>query len=65
MSEGWRLDPAVATLIEESLALERAGDLAAALRTAQQALDAAHAIGENEAIASALVAVARYRCRLG
>ncbi len=55
----------VASLVAQSLAQERSGDFAAALRTAQQALDAARAGGEERATASALVAVARYRFRLG
>lgn len=57
--------PSVAELIARSLAQEHGGDFAAALRTAQQALDAARGASEDAAIASALVAVARYRFRLG
>ncbi len=55
----------IANLIEESLALERAGDLPSALRRARQALDAARASGHPECIAAALLAVARARFRLG
>ncbi|MBN1667317.1 MAG: tetratricopeptide repeat protein [Anaerolineales bacterium] len=54
----------VAALVEESLALERAGDIATALSRSCQALDLARSGGKSEEIASALVSVARYRYRL-
>jgi len=57
--------PSVADLIDESLALERAGDIAGALGRAREALDVARPQGDPEATASALVAVARFRHRLG
>lgn len=65
MSECWQPDAIVATRIAESLALERTGDFAAALRTAQQALETARNASDDAAIAAALVAVARFRFRLG
>ena len=54
----------VASLIDESLALERTGDIPAALARARQALDLARAQGGPGEIASALVGVARFRFRL-
>jgi DNA-binding SARP family transcriptional activator len=52
-------------LIAESVALEQAGQLAAALRQAGQALEMARSRGEPTSIAAALVGVARVRFRLG
>ncbi|MBN1180201.1 MAG: tetratricopeptide repeat protein [Anaerolineae bacterium] len=57
--------PSIADLIDESLALERAGEIAAALDRARQALDVAQSAGEPGAVAAALVAVARFRFRMG
>lgn len=54
----------VAGLIEESLALERAGDISAALVRASTALDLARAQGDSAAEARALVGVSRFRYRL-
>lgn len=54
----------VASLLDKSLALERAGDIPAALARAREALDLARAQGEPGEIASALVGVARFRFRL-
>ncbi len=55
----------VAGLIDESLALERAADWGAALQRARQALDLARDLGDPQAVAVSLVAVARFRFRLG
>lgn len=55
----------VATLIEESLALERSGEIAAALRKAHEALDRARALGESEAIAAALTCLGFLQFRTG
>jgi tetratricopeptide (TPR) repeat protein len=55
----------VASLIEESYALERAGDIGAALQKAGQALDKALDAAEAEAIATAQVCVAFCELRLG
>lgn len=58
-------DPhSVAGLIGESLTLERAGDVAAALARAQEALALARSQGAPAEIASALVGVARFHYRL-
>ncbi|MGQ9600607.1 MAG: tetratricopeptide repeat protein [Anaerolineae bacterium] len=54
----------VTSLIDQSLALERAGDIPAALARAREALDLARTQGEPGQIASALVGVARFRFRL-
>jgi DNA-binding SARP family transcriptional activator len=55
----------VANLIEESYALERAGDIGAALQKAGQALDKALDAAEAEAIAAAQACVAFCELRLG
>lgn len=55
----------VRDLIEDSNALERAGDIAAALAHAREALDLARSEGERSATAQALVAAALCRHRLG
>ncbi|MCX7706868.1 MAG: tetratricopeptide repeat protein [Anaerolineae bacterium] len=55
----------VATLIEESLALERSGEIAAALRKAREALERARALGEPEAIAAALTCLGFLQFRIG
>jgi len=55
----------VASLMDESLALERAGDIAAALRKAYEALEKARCLDEPEVVAQALVCLARVRFRLG
>ncbi len=52
-------------LIEKCLALERAGEFAAALALAERALAAARATQQPDVIATALVCVARFRFRLG
>jgi DNA-binding SARP family transcriptional activator len=52
-------------LIEDSLALERAGDIAGALARGREALELARLEGEPGGIAVALSGVARYRHRLG
>ena len=52
-------------LIEESQALERAGDIAAALHCAQHALTEARAIGSSADIAAALNCVAFIHFRMG
>ncbi len=54
----------VANLIDESLTLERAGDITAALARTQEALALARSQDAPAEIASALVAVARFRFRL-
>lgn len=59
------VDSAVTSLISNSLALERSGDLLSALRCARRALEMARAEGEPEQVATALLAVARIRFRLG
>ncbi len=55
----------VTSLIEESLALERAGKIAAALRKTNAALQEARHLGIPEAIAQALLALAGIRFHLG
>jgi DNA-binding SARP family transcriptional activator len=55
----------VADLIEESYALERAGDIGAALQRAGQALEQALYAAEAQAIAAAQVCVAYCELRLG
>jgi DNA-binding SARP family transcriptional activator len=57
--------PPIASLIEESYALERAGDIGAALQRAGQALEEALRTGEAQAIAAAQVCVAYCELRLG
>ena len=57
--------PPVASLIDESLALERAGDIAAAFRKAYEALEKARCLDEPDVVAQALVCLARVRFRLG
>jgi hypothetical protein len=47
------LPSAIAELIDESIALERSGEVGIALQYARAALDAARASGECEAIAPA------------
>jgi DNA-binding SARP family transcriptional activator len=59
------LPPAIAELIEESLALERSGNIGAALRRARETLDKATALDEPEAIAAALTCVAFLQFRTG
>lgn len=54
----------VAGLIDQSLALERAGDIPAALARVQEALDLARVQANPGEIASALVGVARFHFRL-
>jgi hypothetical protein len=48
------LPSAIAELTDESIALERSGEVGIALQYARAALDAARASGECEAIAAAL-----------
>ncbi len=55
----------VAELVNESLALEEAGDTAAALQGARRALDIARKEGDPLATAEAMVALARIRFHLG
>lgn len=55
----------IPSLIEESLALERAGNIAAALRKANAALKEARHLEMPEATAQALLALARIRFHLG
>jgi len=55
----------VANLIEESYALERAGDIGAALQRARQTLDAALEAADAQAMAAAQVCVAYCELRLG
>ena len=55
----------IASLIEESLAMERSGDIGAALQRAQEALKGARTFGKAKDIAAALVCVAYVRFRLG
>jgi len=57
--------PSIASLIDESLALERAGDIAAAFRKAYEALEKARCLDEPDVLAQALVCLARVRFRLG
>ena len=59
------LSPSVAGLIDESIHLERAGEVGAALQRAREALDAARASGDGEAIAAALNCVAAVLFRIG
>ncbi len=59
------IPPSIAQLIDESDALERTGDLAAALQRACQALEMARDLGQPLAIASALTTTAKIRFRLG
>ena len=59
------LSSLVAGIIEESYALKRSGDIGAALQRARKALEKARASGEAEAIAAALVCVARILYYLG
>ncbi|MBN1954533.1 MAG: hypothetical protein JW900_05715 [Anaerolineae bacterium] len=58
-------EPAVAALIDESLAFEQLGDIAAALDVAQKALKQAQASGEGEETAAALAQLAFLQFRLG
>ncbi|MDW7992620.1 MAG: tetratricopeptide repeat protein, partial [Anaerolineae bacterium] len=59
-------DPSVAMRIDESRALERSGDMGAALGQAQKALEQAQASGEGEHIAAALAQLAHIKnFRLG
>ena len=55
----------IGDLIDESCSAELTGDVAAALRQAQQALKSARTSGEPEAVSSALVSLANARFRLG
>jgi DNA-binding SARP family transcriptional activator len=55
----------VAEFVTESLPLDGSEEIAVSLRRAQQALDAARALGEPSALAEAMVCVARMRFRLG
>lgn len=55
----------VVSLIEESLALERAGDIAAALRKANTVLREARQMNVPEVTAQALLALAHIRFQLG
>jgi len=55
----------ISDLIEESLALERSGDIGVALQRAREALEQAQVSGEAEAIATALVSVAYCQKCLG
>jgi DNA-binding SARP family transcriptional activator/Flp pilus assembly protein TadD len=55
----------IADLIEESLALERSGNIGAALWRAREALDRAKALDEPEAIAAALTCVGFLQFRTG
>lgn len=57
--------PAVAALIEESLALERAGQIAAAASRALEALEAARAAASAESLAAARTCVGFLRFRSG
>ncbi len=59
------IPPFIAQLINESDALERTGDLAAALQRACQALEMARDLGQPSVIASALTTTAKIRFRLG
>ncbi len=59
------ISPSIASLVEESYALERSGDIGAALQRAREALEAAWASGEAETIAAALVCVAHIHFRQG
>ncbi|MBN1485801.1 MAG: tetratricopeptide repeat protein [Chloroflexia bacterium] len=56
---------AISALLEQSQALERAGDLAAALQQARQALDLARADGPAEATAAALATLSHVHFRQG
>ncbi|RLC98327.1 MAG: hypothetical protein DRI77_05275 [Chloroflexi bacterium] len=60
-----KLPHAVARLVEESRALERSGDIGAALRWAREALERARSSGQPLAIAAALVRLARIHFRQG
>jgi tetratricopeptide (TPR) repeat protein len=57
--------PSITSLIDESLALEQAGDIAAAFRKAREALEKARRLDEPDVVAQALVCLARVRFRLG
>lgn len=59
------LPPSITELIDESIALERSGEVGAALQRAREALNVARASGEDEAIASALNCVAAVLFRIG
>ena len=59
------LPSSIAELVQESVALERDGDVAAALQRAQEALTQARARGEPNTIVIALLRVASVRYRLG
>ncbi len=67
--EARALDPMgdcrVTSLIEQSLALERSGEVAAALRLASNAVEEARRQGERSALARALTRLAEIRFRLG
>jgi tetratricopeptide (TPR) repeat protein len=55
----------LSTLIEESYAVERSGQISAAFRHAREAVNQARASGEAEAIAAALNCLAFFHFRLG
>ncbi len=59
------LPPPISNLIEESLALERSGDIGAALQWAREALEGARASGEAKDIVAALVCVAHVHFLMG
>jgi len=59
------ISPSIASLIEESYALERSGDIGEALQWALEALEKAQTSGEASAIAIALVRLARIYFRQG
>jgi len=59
------IPPSIAQLIDESDALERSGDLAAALQRAHQALEMARGLGQPSVVASVLTTIAKFRFHLG
>ncbi len=60
-----RSSPAVTQLLEESLALERKGDIAAALQRAQQAMEKAGTLGDPSVRAAALATLGFVHFRQG